>query len=340
MSSDLNKDMDAEERTRGTQESAPEINHPEWEKENSLTAPLDRIRENNWRPEQGQPPLTNEETKVAMQALNNTSFIDKFPRLDRTYQDDPVPMQTFGLFSFVPAKGATPDQHGVYGYAKLRGNYATQIEADQRAEHLIRNVDSYHQIYHTYVGRPFPCTVSSKYSAETKEIDVRRRTTETISQSVKDKREEEERTTREIKEREKKLLAESKAAREDDITKDPSIDPYENYITLRVKKAQLSWTFLEHLRKLEEVRNIIVKTRKQIVELDQEHPEFQNTFFDKYMEARRESGLDTNTRDNQDNFIMYLVEDVQLPTIDTDEALPSVPKVDKIKQRTVTKETE
>ena len=40
--------------------------HPEWEKESSLTSPSDRDLENKWRPEQEVPPLTNEETKEAM----------------------------------------------------------------------------------------------------------------------------------------------------------------------------------------------------------------------------------------------------------------------------------
>ena len=31
-------------------------------------------------------------------------------------------MQRIGLLSFVPAKGATPNSKGIYGFAKMRGN--------------------------------------------------------------------------------------------------------------------------------------------------------------------------------------------------------------------------
>ena len=148
--------------------------HPEWEKENSLTAPSDRDRENKWRPDQGAPALTETEVESAIQTLDNTDFTGKFPRVDRTYSDPPIALQAVGLVSFTPAKGATPNKDGVFGFAKLRGNYASQLEAKQRAEEIIRNIDSYHQIYHTYVGRPFPITASSKYSAETDEIDIRK----------------------------------------------------------------------------------------------------------------------------------------------------------------------
>ena len=40
--------------------------HPEWQKENSLTSPADRDRAAAWRPEQGAPPLTEDEVDSAM----------------------------------------------------------------------------------------------------------------------------------------------------------------------------------------------------------------------------------------------------------------------------------
>ena len=299
-----------------------QLQHPDWEKENSLTAPLDRDRENRWRPEQGADTLTETEVKHAMETLNDTSFVRKFPKVDRTYSDPPVSLQSIGLISFTPAKGATPNKNGVFGFAKLRGNYATTIEADERAEFLIRNVDSYHKIYHTYVGRPFPITFSSDYSAETSEVDIRRETTNAISSNIKKQKDEEQNTVREMKEREETLLAESKRAREDDGQGDPYVDPYDEYITQCVKKAQLSWTFMEHLKKLKEVREIIINTRNVISKMDDEYPEFKEKYFEKYMEARKNAGLSEKINDTQDNFIMYMVEDILLPTIDTDEVLP------------------
>lgn len=286
--------------------SDPVLNHPEWEKENSLTTPEDRDRENRWRPEQGARALTEDEVAEAMKALNNTSFISKFPRVDRTYADPPPPMQSIGLLSFTPAKGAKPNANGVYGFAKLRGNYTTPMEADQRAEFLIRNVDSYHQIYHAYVGRPFPCTVDPKYCAETAEIDIRKETTQAVSEDVKEKKRKEQQQVKDIQNREEALLAEHRrnVAGEEE-------DPYETYITLRVKKAQLTWTYLEHQKKLEEVRNIIKKTRKEVDDMDHKYPTFQEIYFEKYMKARRDAGLKGSEKD-RDNFIKYMVEDVKL----------------------------
>ena len=283
--------------------------HPEWEKEHSLTSPADRDREKRWRPEQGAANLTEEEVSEAIKVLDNTAFTDKFPRVDRTYADPPVPLQTVGLISFTPAKGATPNENGVFGFAKLRGNYPSQLEAQQKAENIIRNIDSYHQIYHTYVGRPFPITFSSKYSAETDKIDIRRETASSVSSAIKSKKKEEGKEMEELKQREEALLEETRRDPED-------VDPYEEYITLRVKKAQLSWTYLEHIKKIAEVKDIIINTRKLIADLEEQDSEFKEKYYAKYVKAREDVGLDMDSKKAGQNFMKFLVEDAILPGID------------------------
>ena len=296
------------------------VEHPEWQKENSLTTPEERDLENRWRPEQGAPALSEDEVNVAMTELNNTAYTEKFPRVDRTYADPPPPMQTIGLISFTPARGASPNENGVFGFAKLRGNYNTPQEADQRAEFLIRNVDSYHQIYHTYVGRPFPITASSKYSAETAEIDIRKEATQAISSNIKDKKAEEQKNVDDIKKREEALLAETKNIEEN------GVDPFDEYITLRVKKAQLLWTYQEHIKKLEEVRGLILKTRDTITEMDEKHVDFKDKYFDKYMKAREEAGIKDTQEELQSNFMAFLVEEKEVPGLDTEYHLSALYK--------------
>jgi len=271
--------------------------------ESSLTAPEDRDRVNKWKPDQSQPPLTNEQAEEALKELNITSFVDKFPKVDKTYSDPAVPLQTIGLFSFIPAKGASPNENGVYGFAKIRGNYASEMEASQRAEYLIRNVDSYHNIFHTYVGRPFPITISSKYSAETSEVDIRKEMVKNVSSSIKDKKEEEQREIKEIQQREKNLLEESK--REE-------VDPYEEYITQKVKLASLSFTYLEHQKKMAEIKDIVLKTRDILKNMDDEHPTFKDSYYQKYMDARKEAGIKEDEKETENSFIKFLVQDADL----------------------------
>ena len=284
-------------------------NHPEWQKENSLTSPDDRDINLKWKPNQEKIELTENEVEEAMTELNNVSFTSKFPKIDRTYADPALSMQHIGLISFTPAKGASPNSNGVYGFAKLRGNFATEQESDQRAEFLIRNVDSYHQIYHTYVGRPFPITSSSQYSLEKKEIDIRKEMTESISSDIKQKKMDDAQTVQQIKNREEALIAD---------TQKIEVDPYDEYITFCVKKSQLSWTYLEHIKKIKEIKEIMLKTRIEIKNLENSNPEYKEKYYEKYMNARKESGFKDTKEEMENTFLQYLVEDVNLPGIDED----------------------
>jgi len=289
------------------------MNHPEWSKENSLTSPEDRVstKEKPWRPEQGAPSLTEHEVNAALEDLNNDHFVKRFPTIDRTYSDPAPAMQNIGLLSFVPAKGATPNANGIYGFAKLRGNFATDIEANQRAEFLIRNCDSYHQIYHTYVGRPFPLTASSKYSKDVTEIDLQKHTSESISADVKHKKESEKQAMQDIKNRETELLEQSrKIQKGEDVS-----DPYDEYITMKVKKAQLSWTYLEHQKKLEEVVDALVSTIIALDDADVSYPEFKDSYFEKYKKAREDAGFKDTDDCLKDSFMKFMVEDANIPIV-------------------------
>lgn len=272
-------------------------------KESSLTTPSDRDTNNKWKPDTLSDPLTKEQTIEAVKELNVTSFVEKFPKIDRTYADPPVNLQNYGLISFIPAKGAKPNEEGIYGFAKLRGNFNSEMEASQRAETIIKNVDSFHKIYTTYVGRPFPLTESSDYSAEKTEVDIRNATAKSMSSDIKKKKQEEQQTINEIKEREKELLA--------DTSKDEE-DPRELYTTLRVKKAQLSWTYLEHTKKMEEIKEIIIRTRKEIAELEEKDSSFKENYYQKYLDARKASGLSITKQEQDTSFMKFLVEDADL----------------------------
>jgi uncharacterized coiled-coil DUF342 family protein len=168
-----------------------------------------------------------------------------------------------------------------------------------KAEDLIRNVDSYHSIYNTYVGRPFPLSVSKKYVTDTTEIDIKKKVTEETSAEVKKKRDEERKIVKEIEERQQELLA--------DVEKKED-DPYDVYTELMVKKAQLSWTYHQTLKKMDEMKASIIKAREEIGKMREENSDYHNQYMDKYMSARKKAGLPMD--DN--SFIKYMAEDLDL----------------------------
>lgn len=267
--------------------------------QNSLTSPADKNETDPKSYKLGAPVLTDEQTVEAMKELNVKDFVEKFPRFEKFYADPKIDGQTHCLVSFFPAKGAKPDEDGVFGMLKVRGAFATQDEADLKAENLIRTVDSFHSIYHTYVGRPFPLASSKKYICETKEIDIKKKVVETTSEEVRKKREEEKQSMDEIKQRESELLA--------DVAKS-EIDPYDRYVELMVKKAQLTWTYSETMKKMNEMKSNIVKSRTELSELRAKDEDYHVKFYDRYMEARKKSGLP----DSDDSFIKYMCEDIDL----------------------------
>lgn len=276
--------------------------HPEWTQPNSLTSPADRGT-GVYRAAVGAPPLTNSQVEEAMNAMSEMSFVEKFPRVERQFADPALPLQTYGLISFVPSKGATPDKDGVYGFMKLRGNFATTQESSERAQFLLREVDSYHKIFHAYVGRPFPITLDQKYCNRTEEVDIRKKAVEVVSEDVKAKRDKEKEEIEDIKKREKQLLDESKPGYKP--------DPYEEYTVLRVKKAQLVWAYSQTQKKMEEMKKSIIKTREQIVEMNSQNPNFEKEYFDRYMKARRDAGI-ADEHNTEENFVKYMVEDIDL----------------------------
>ena len=79
---------------------------------------------------------------------------------------------------------------------------------------------------------------------------------------------------------------------------------------MRVKKAQITWTYLETKKKLDEMKDIIIKTRDQLTDMEKQDESYAKTYFKKYCDARTESGLSNST--NEDTFMKFLVEDHDL----------------------------
>jgi len=251
-------------------------------------------------------PLDENETVEAVRILNQDI---RFTQVDRYYADPPQPNQKIVLVSFVPSKGATPDKDNIYGMMKVRGVYATEEEANERAEFLIRNIDSYHDVFHAWVGRPFPVTATADdFSGSIKTIDIRKKTTELISEDILSRKRQEKREMEGIQEREKQLLEESKRASEG-----LPVDPFEDYITQNVKRAQLVWTFHETKKKIQQMRDSFRSATENIRKADEDHPDFIDKYKERYMEARRSSGI----ADDNDSFIKYLGMDL---TVEIEDA--------------------
>lgn len=262
--------------------------------QSSLTAP--KFKQENSINTTSRPPLTDSETQEVLDAgyINIKNLCH-----ERKYADPRIPGQVYSLHSFVPSAGASPDEDGIYGMIKIRGTFSTPEEANEKAEDLIRNHDSYHKIYHGWVGKPLPLTVKSDFSAKVEEIDIQQKVSKIVRTEIKDKRQQEKQKVKEIRERERNL----KEAVEQEAT-----DPYEKYTCLRVKKAQVIWGYMEHRKKLAEMTDVFKKTLAEVQEMDDEDSDYAVRYYDRYMEARRSAGIPDDKNDQ--SFMKYLNTDV------------------------------
>jgi hypothetical protein len=229
------------------------------------------------KPLSGTPPMTEEQAAVATKELTNSSYLKlKFPRVVRTRRDPPLANQNFYMFTFVPSKEARPDSDGCFGVMKQRGTFSTPTEAEEWAENIIRNTDSYSENIIGYVGADFPLSVDSKYCLSTKEVDVRTKMDTISRDNIRAQRENDKKEMEEVQERRRNLLADTEQSKAE-VTND-----LEYYTTLRVKRANILMLQEECENKLKECSKIHATTTSEIEELDEKFPEYIKEYESKY----------------------------------------------------------
>lgn len=228
---------------------------------------------------------------------------------ERYYSDPPIHGQKIALVSFIPSKGATPDNNGWYGCCKVRYVTDTPEDASRKAEELIKSTDSLHRIYHVNVGKTFPICDTDKYAADKIEVDVKRQSTKIISEDIMKKKEDAKKEMEEQQEKEKLLLEKSKEA-EDGKTL-AEIDPYEVYINQNVKRSQLLWTYAEAKKKIVKMKESYLDAVKIIKEYDEKYPTFKDNYKEKYFQARKDAGL-SDESNTEKSFLEYLSLDLDV----------------------------
>lgn len=244
------------------------------------------------------------EAKEASSVLVKNNLL--FPRSVKSIHDPIIAGQEYGLISFTPAKDVSPNQNGIYGVLKSRGNFGTLEEAQKYAENLVRNHDSYNEIHTIRVGQCIPLSKRTELVEETNLVDVNKEVESIVSQDVKSKRQQEKKEMKTIQEREQQLLQENKEI----LDGDHKENPMEKYIMLRVKKAQLMWTLVENRKRLEnEVIPAIRKAKEEIREMNEEYPDFDKEYYERYMHARESVGIKEQDKLSYSNFMHYLLDD-------------------------------
>lgn len=278
--------------------------------DNSLISSFDR-REGEFFIPSTEPPLDKSETIAAVKALSIRGE-PLFRRADRRYVDPELKGQNIALFSFMPSTGATPDSNGIFGFAKIRGVFATEDEAQSVAVSLIQKTDSANKIYWPRVGTPFPVvepTKSERFSAAVDEVNVQAEAKNEISRFIRKAGDEDQRVMEELKAREQQLR--------DDVAKPISQEvdnPLDRYIILRRKISDNTYVFTETRTKLKQMKTVILKAFEEAQQLAEEHPHVLSEFKERYEESARLSGVD-KANDPMAQMIKQNFE--ELPDIDS-----------------------
>ena len=228
------------------------------------------------------PPFYGE---VGEAAVNGQ--IVTYPNLVRSQIDFAVQSQSYGLFTmmlFAEPKKTRAGKY-VYGFAKLRGNYADESQARAAAASIVRNQDSKNTIRIIPVGQLFPITddpaliqdtvdVGSKAEDEKKELERK---------AIQEKAEERVRIQRELKEREEEV----KNAR--DYNEDP--DSLDYYTMQRNTWMMLRENIAIEEKKLESLKNKWADRRRLLAELDSKHPTYDTAWIEHLNVERRKSGF-------------------------------------------------
>ena len=254
------------------------------EKMSTLSSPND-VKEEDIQPfldSMHQPPLSDEQAKEAVKDLNDTEFISKYNKNDRLYTDPGIGNQDVCLVSFIPSKDAKPDIHGIYGMMKVRGSYGNDQDAQDRAEFLLKNVDSTHKIYHAFVGKPFPLTEGRFMASERAQVDVNKTIERIAAHDTQRIATKEKTEMQEIEERRKQLEKE---------IEDPTLEPLDDFITQKVSRSNCLWMYVRCMKKVEELRHKYAEFNDRITKLDNEHPEFKDEYKQKYADVLAERDI-------------------------------------------------
>lgn len=222
------------------------------------------------------PPLRKD--NVGRAAVNGQLI--PYPKVVRG-SSDPLPRGQDGThsnFSFMILDEPKVTKEGgkIYGFGIIRGHHKTHQLACDDAERLIRTHDSKNQVLVVPNGEWFCLTSDPNYYSEQKNVDVTKskEEDEELKKSQAKRIAEQQRITREIKEREE-AIRNSK-----DIRENPkSLD----YYTMRRVTLNSLIDERENLtNRLESVKTIMTKVMKELNELEKTNPEYIDQWVDRY----------------------------------------------------------
>lgn len=226
--------------------------------------------------------------------------VTKYPRIETRFADSVIPHgQNYCAFSFIPAPGAKPNSKGLYGILKNRGNFSSETDLEAHATEIINKCDSYHHIHMGQVGYPLPLVDDDNddFVLEVNSVGLKQELQKEMSDDMKKRREHEKKELDDARARADNLKKKEDAAIRGEV------DESEQYVTLRVKRANLFFAIYESLKNMKRLKDTLMATIGLIQTMDAKNPALEKEAADRYRHACREAGVP----DEKNNILRFLV---------------------------------
>lgn len=206
----------------------------------------------------------------------------KVDRIERLPIDPPIAGQNYGAFSF---KLFPKPVNDVYGFLKFRGAFNTIDDFDNHAKMIIQTVDSKHKIIPFHQGHWLPITTNPKFFAEEMEVSDKDKLSDIYREKDNTETKKEKQKVKEIEERRKALVEESKREKADTDSL--------RYYAEKVMQLENINDWLSNLRKRKrDLINGLSNAKNEIARLDETHPDYQEQVQDEIKRIKEEIGLE------------------------------------------------
>jgi hypothetical protein len=233
-------------------------------------------------PEWVQPTSGNLDKQHMNAAMKE--LVAEYPRIVRSMTDTQITNQSVGLVSLNLFRKPHTTRRGypVYGFFKVRGNYADENMATKHASDIIRKQDSKFKIHLAPVGHWLPITEDPTFTKDQYDVRMNEEEKHLRDQAAKEKEEEENRIKKELRERENELK-----------TDDPYEDPYclKYYSIRRVSEMRVTEEIERYKKHLEKMKENLTKVRRELKAIERKHPEHKDNWVACWNVERVKSGI-------------------------------------------------
>ncbi|HMP28150.1 MAG TPA: hypothetical protein PKD85_01035 [Saprospiraceae bacterium] len=227
------------------------------------------------------PPLTGKDAEAAV-----SNQILYYPQVVRSNIDEPISEQHFGAISFQLLEGdvRTKDGKRIFGFFKLRGNWASKEQATSKASRIVREQDSKHKIRVANVGHWLPICDDNSLVKENIGVNLDDNDEEEIRRKAEIQTEKQKRQVmREMKEREEEI----KNAK--DLNEET--DSLDHYTMKRVVWMRMRENMQQLKNQSESLDKKYEEVREKLRELDASHPNYEHDWIENYNKERRKAGI-------------------------------------------------